>query len=433
MTDAPSGRRSELLLGVVAIVLIAATMRLPVAALSPLAGRIDADIPLSALALGALGTAPPIAFALAGVLAPRLARRLQLEPTLLLAMLAMIAGHLVRAAALDFTMLLVGTLVLLLGAGFGNVLLPAAVKKVTPHRIGAMTAAYAMIMSIGAAVPPLVAVPLAELADWRVSLAVWAAFVAVAVLPWVVLAMREVRAHRERRAALEAEDGAPVAVLARPRRAALLRSPTLWGIGIPFTVSSILAYAGYALLPPMLREIAGVGEAEAGALLALLGFLGLPLAAVGPVLAARLRTPTPLLVASTALFGTAYTGLLLAPQAATVLWMIALGLGYITFPMCLALFALRTRTPEMASTVSGAVQTVGYAIAAFAPLLLGALRDGTGSWSPAIAVLLALAFANLIAVPLLGRRGMVDDELGLSASRAASRADRRGARAPRPR
>lgn len=410
MTDAPSGRRSELLLGVVAIVLIAATMRLPVAALSPLAGRIDADIPLSALALGALGTAPPIAFALAGVLAPRLARRLQLEPTLLLAMLAMIAGHLVRAAAADYTMLLVGTLVLLLGAGFGNVLLPAAVKKITPHRIGAMTAAYAMIMSIGAAVPPLVAVPLAELADWRVSLAIWAAFVAVAVLPWVALALREVRAHRAWRAGVEA-DGMPAPV-DRPRRAALLRSPTLWGIGIPFTVSSISAYAGYALLPPMLREIAGVGEAEAGALLALLGFLGLPLAAVGPVLAARLRTPTPLLVASTVLFGTAYAGLLLAPQAATLLWMIALGLGYITFPMCLALFALRTRTPAMASTVSGAVQTVGYAVAALAPLLLGALRDGTGSWAPAIAVLLALSAANLIAVPLLGRRGMVDDELG---------------------
>lgn len=411
MTEAPSGRRSELLLGIVAIVLIAATMRLPVAALSPLAGRIDADIPLSALALGALGTAPPIAFALAGVLAPRLARRLQLEPTLLLAMLAMIAGHLVRAAAVDYTMLLVGTLVLLLGAGFGNVLLPAAVKKVTPNRIGAMTAAYAMIMSIGAAVPPLVAVPLAELADWRVSLAVWAALVGVAVLPWIALAVREVRAHRARRAAIGVDEGMPGAGPERPRRAALLRSPTLWGIGIPFTVSSISAYAGYALLPPMLREIASVGEAEAGALLALLGFLGLPLAAIGPVLAARLRTPTPLLIASTVLFGTAYAGLLFAPQSATLLWMIALGLGYITFPMCLALFALRSRTPAMASTVSGTVQTVGYAVAALAPLLLGALRDSTGSWVPAIAVLLVLSFANLIAVPLLARRGMVDDEV----------------------
>ncbi len=201
-------------------------------------------------------------------------------------------------------------------------------------------------------------------------------------------------------------------LVARPRRAALLRSPTLWGIGIPFTVSSILAYAGYALLPPMLREIAGVGEAEAGALLALLGFLGLPLAAVVPVLTARLRTPTPLLVASTVLFATAYTGLLLAPQTATLLWMICLGLGYITFPMCLALFALRSTTPAMASTVSGAVQTIGYAIAAFAPLVLGALRDSTGSWSAAIIVLIVVSFGNLVAVPLLARRGMVDDELG---------------------
>ena len=412
MPDVSAGRRSDLILGVVAIVLIAATMRLPVAALSPLAGRIDVDIALSALALGALGTAPPIAFALAGLLAPRIAHRLQLEPTLLLAMLAMIVGHLVRATATDFTVLIVGTLVLLLGAGFGNVLLPSAVKKFTPDRIGSMTAAYAMIMSIGAAVPPLVAVPLAEIADWRASLAIWSAFVAAAAVPWVVLALREVRAHRGRRVARSlpgSPDLPPRRMRVRP--AALVRSATLWGICIPFTISSISAYAGYALLPPMLREIAGVGEAEAGALLALLGFLGLPLAALGPVLAARLRTPTPLLIASTALFGAAYTGLLVAPQGATLLWMVCLGLGYITFPTCLALFALRSRTPSMSSTVSGAVQTVGYAVAAFAPLLLGALRDSTGSWSPVLATLLVISFGNLIAVPLLARRGMVDDEL----------------------
>ncbi len=413
MSAAP--RRVDLLLGVAAIVLIAATMRLPVAALSPLAGRIDGDIALSALALGALGTAPPLAFAIAGVLAPRVGRRLGIETALLLALLAMLAGHLLRAAADDYPMLLTATLLLLLGAGFGNVLLPAAVKRITPDRIGTMTAAYAMIMSIGAAVPPLVAVPLAELGGWRLALGVWAALVAVVAVPWVLLA---VRAARTRRAAAAAAAGAPDAE-PRPRiaRAALLRSPTVWGIGIPFTVSSISAYAGYALLPPLLRETAGVGEAEAGALLALLGFLGLPLAALGPMLAARLRTPTPLLVASTALFTVAYGGLLLAPTGPTLLWMAALGLGYITFPMCLALFALRSRTPETASVVSGAVQSIGYAVAAVAPLLLGGLRDATGSWSAAIVVLLVVGLGNLVAVPLLARRGMVDDEVGVGPGR----------------
>ena len=409
-------RRVDLLLGVAAIVLIAATMRLPVAALSPLAGRIEGDIALSALALGALGTAPPLAFALAGVIAPRVGRRLGIETALLLALLAMLAGHLLRAAAVDYAMLLAATLLLLLGAGFGNVLLPAAVKRITPDRIGTMTAAYAMIMSIGAAVPPLVAVPLAELGGWRLALGVWAALVAVAAVPWIVLAVRAARTRRAAAAAVAA--GAPDAEPPpRIARAALLRSPTVWGIGIPFTVSSISAYAGYALLPPLLRETAGVGEAAAGALLALLGFLGLPLAALGPMLAARLRSPTPLLITSTALFTVAYGGLLLAPTGPTLLWMVALGLGYITFPMCLALFALRSRTPETASVVSGAVQSIGYAVAAVAPLLLGGLRDATGSWSAAIIVLLVVGLGNLVAVPLLARRGMVDDEVGVGAGR----------------
>lgn len=399
------------MLGVTAIMLLAAATRFPVAALSPIADRIDADIPLSALALGALGTAPPLAFALAGVLTPHVRRSLGLESTMVVSMVVILVGHLARAAATDYSGLLAGTLVLLLGAGIGTVLLPEAVKTLTPHRIGTMTAAYAILLSIGSAVPPLIAVPLAELGGWRLALGGWALFSVVATAPWLVLA---VRSSRDRRAQESASATGTRTVAPRPPRissAALLRSPTVWGIGIPFTVSSINAYSGYALLPPLLRETTGVGELEAAALLAVLGIVGVPLSALAPLLVARLSTPTVLLVASTALFAVAYLGLLLAPSASPLLWMTALGFGFVSFPMCLALFALRSRTPNTATVVSGAIQGVGYAIAAFAPLALGGLRDVTGSWDATLVTLLIVVFGNLVAVPLLARRGIVDDEV----------------------
>ena len=189
-SDPAISRRGASLLGIAGILLIAATLRLPVGALSPLADQISVDIPLSAAALGVLGMMPPIGFALSGLIAPLVARRVGLETTLLLAVVIMILGHVARALAGGYLVLVLGSFIVLLGAGFGNVLMPSAVKRFAPHALGPMTAAYAMIMAVGSAVPPTLAVPLAEETDWRFSLGSWAILVTAALVPWVLLAVR---------------------------------------------------------------------------------------------------------------------------------------------------------------------------------------------------------------------------------------------------
>lgn len=407
MTDAPLSRRSGVLLGIAGILLIAATLRLPVGALSPLAPIIDGDIPLSATALGVLGMLPPIGFAVAGLTAPLCARRWGLERTLVVAIVAMMAGHVLRAAAPDLLVLVLGSLLLLLGAGFGNVLLPSAVKRFTPGSIGPMTAAYATIMSIGSAVPPLLAVPLADDVSWRFSLASWSFVVVVALVPWIALAVRAARAASRRRdvdAALTPPD--------THRFAQLARSRTVWGITIPFTVSSISAYVTFALLPVMLQDLTGMSSSDAGSLLALFAILGVPLALVAPVLTTRLRTPTPILLSSMLLFALGYAGLLVAPGAAPVLWVSAIGLGQVTFPMCLALFSQRTTSAENAANVSGFVQTIGYAVAAVSPLIIGSLHEITGSWATSLVVMLVIVAATVPAMALLARGSTVEAELG---------------------
>ena len=408
-------RHQGVVAGVAGILLIAATLRLPVGALSPLAALIDSDIALSATSLGVLGMLPPIGFAVSGLFAPGVARRVGLEQTLLIAIVVMIVGHLVRATAPTFTVLALGSLIVLLGAGFGNVLLPAAVKRFTPGATGGMTAAYATIMAIGSAVPPLLAVPLATGMNWRLSLATWAIVVCAAIAPWILLTLR---ARRERSAAQALVAAAAlkgersVVVQRGPHGFTMLaRSRTAWGIALPFTVSSISAYVVFALLPVILQDLTGLSAAQAGSLLALFAILGVPLAVVAPVLTARLRTPTPLLTASMMLFGLGYGGLLLAPALAPVLWVTAIGLGQVSFPMCLVLFSLRTRSAGMAAQVSGFVQTVGYAVAAVSPLAIGALREVTGSWSASLIVLLVVVAATIPSVALLARGSVIEDEL----------------------
>lgn len=393
--------------------LLALNIRTAVAGLSPLAGRIDADIPLDATTIGLLGVVPPVAFAVSGIVAPWVAHRLGLERALLIAVVAMIAGHVLRGLSLDYIGLLASTLLVLMGAGFANILLPPAVKRYAPGRIGAVTAAYATMMSISTAVPPLIAVPVADAASWRLSLALWGAAGLLALIPWVVLAARPPHPIVTAPVAVVDPEGddAPVDEPDPRQFGRLARSRVVWGVTIPFTVSSITAYSTFALMPLILDDVAGLDAGRAGALISLFAIIGLPLSLVTPVITARLTSPAPIMVGGAIAFTIGFGGLALAPTLATPLWMIALGAGQILFPMCLALISLRSRTSHRAVTVSGFVQSVGYSIAAVAPLGLGLLHEITGSWMPAIVILLVAALTTLVAIPLLRSGEIIDDEL----------------------
>ena len=72
-------------LALVGIILVALSLRTAVAALSPIIDHISGEIPFDNLALAIVGSAPPIAFAVAGLLSPLLARRVGLERAMLIA------------------------------------------------------------------------------------------------------------------------------------------------------------------------------------------------------------------------------------------------------------------------------------------------------------------------------------------------------------
>ena len=77
--------------------------------------------------------------------------------------------------------------------------------------------------------------------------------------------------------------------------------------------------------------------------------------------------------------------------------MVLLGIGPGTFPIMLALIGLRSRTPAIASALSGMVQGLGYALAVVGPVGIGFLHRATGSWHEPLLVLLALVALLLVA------------------------------------
>ncbi len=392
--------RSMALLG---IVLVALNLRTAVAAISPIAAQIGADVPLGAVALGIIGMVPPIAFALSGIFGAFGARKVGLEGLLAIAIVSMIAGHLLRAAATSYPVLLVGSVLALAGAGVGNVLLPPLVKRYFPDRIGLVTSLYVTVMSLGASVPALVSAPIADSGGWRLSLAVWSVLALGSLVPWVVV----IPQHRRERAALESDVEQPHERLS----GSIWRSPTAWTLAVVFGLPSFHAYAVFAWLPQLLVDSAGVSRINAGALLALFGIMGLPAALIVPVLVIRLHNVRWLMLSGLAAFVLGYLGLLLAPSTLTWLWVALVGAGPLLFPACLTLINLRSRSHEGSVALSGFVQGIGYSIGALGPLLVGILHSVTGSWTAPLILLLATVLACAVPAVLVGRRTFVEDEL----------------------
>ncbi len=390
-------------LALVGIVFVAFSLRSAVASLSPILAEIQADIAVPAWVVGLIGTAPPLCFALFGIVTPALERRFGLERLAITAMVVVILGLVGRAVAPDAGLLLLGTAVLFAGVGVGNVVVPPLIKRYFPDRTGLMTGLYSATLAVAAFVPPLVAVPVADAAGWRFSLGMWAVFAVVAVIPWWAMLQRE-RVAAEGVAPAVVEEPAP-RVLGR-----LFRLPMAWALAATFVLSSTSVYASFAWLPVILVDIADVSHATAGVLLALFGAMGIPLSILVPIVITRWRR-VGILYAGALIAGlTAVAGLLLAPTTATVVWVVLLGIPQGLFPVALVLIQRRTRTHEGAVALSGFVQSFGYLFAATFPLSFALINDATGQWT---IPLLMLGTLMLLAAPagiVASRARTIEDE-----------------------
>lgn len=388
------------LLALATIVLLALNLRTAVSSISPIANYIAADFALPILTLALLGIAAPLAFALAPTLAGHPARRLGLEVAILGLLLLIVFGHLARAVAWDSTSLFAGSLLTLLGAGMGNVLMPVMVRKYFANRIGLISSIYISMTAVSATAGSFFAAPVAEVFGWRGSLLQWSLFAALVLIPLLPLTFGKTRTRTP------AEP--------RPPRLKIQRSPTAWAIATSFTVSSMFGYVSFAFMPVLLIERHGLTAIEAGAMLALFAACGLPVAIFVPILVARLPRVQPIIIFSSATLGTAGSlGILLGPT--NLLWLSVTSFGLLPalFPLALTLFNLRCRERTTVLALSAFGQGLGYSGATLAVLGFGLLRELTGEWTASLLVIGTLAAFSSLAAIQLSKQQFIEDELGI--------------------
>ncbi|AFM18933.1 cyanate permease [Mycolicibacterium chubuense NBB4] len=375
-------RRRDIALLLIGILAVSVNQRPALVAVGPLTDQLRRDLNLGASAASLLTTLPLLCFGVFALAAPALGRRTGMDRAVVAAGIVLIVGIAIRTAP-PVPALFVGSAVAGAGIAVMNVLVPAVIKRDFPARLGLVTALYTVMLNGGAALAAGATAPLGHLLHlgWRPTLALWGVLAVAAALLW---------APQARRApAVE-----PTVTAAHPIR--LWRNGLAWAVSMFMGLQSLLFYSLIAWVPTILHDD-GLTEAQAGFWLAVLTGAGIVASFAVPLIAARQAMQRPLVIATAALFLTGLAGLIVSPTGLVWLWMLCLGVAQgAGISLAMMMFVHRARDSETSAELSGMAQAVGYLVAAAGPLAAGALRDVTGGWALALALLAACAAALLV-------------------------------------
>lgn len=382
----PGHLRLERTLLIVGVIALGYNLRGAITSLPPVFPELQASLGLSSAIVSVLAATPVICFGLVSGFAAMLARRSGEERVLQGAVIVLVAGLLIRAAA-PRALLFPGTIAAAGAIAVMNVLLSSLIKRRWPERAGMLIGIYITALSAGAIVGSLVSVPLWNSSGGSVAITLgWvAAPAALAALLWLPQLRAPARTTAAGRRATLAQARLEV------RRYALA-----WHVTLFMGLQSLLYYAALSWLPTMLRD-RGESADTAGDLLALMGVGNLAVSLIIPIAAQRMHSQYVLIVPTVTALAGGLAGLLYAPLGGAIAWALILGAGQ-NAALALAIFftAARAPDPATAASLSSLAQAVGYLLSSAGPLEVGLLHSATGSWNIPVAVLFVFTGALLV-------------------------------------
>lgn len=370
------------------VVLVALNLRLALSSLPAVATSIQAETGWNDAAIGALTTVPVLAMGVFALAVPRLAERLGRRNAVALALAAMAVAMTLRlfgavAVTLFASALIAGVSIAILGG-----LVPGIVREQLSSEMGTATALWTAALMGGAAIGAAATLPLANLlGGWNRALAFWALPAIAGLIAWIVLE-RHAPAHD------------------RPSTRVRLRdlpwsNPTARALTGFMMLNSIVFYSSLAWIAPSYQE-RGYSAETAGL------FFGIFTA--GQVVSALLlprwshRTEHRRLLFSATLLTCTLALVLIAlaptfaPAAVLLVYSFSLSGG---FAMALGLLSEYASDATAAARLTAMALSVTYTVAAFGPLLAGALMDAVDSWPLVFSILALVTVLQLATVPWL--------------------------------
>lgn len=364
------------------IILIALNLRPALSGVGPLIAMIRVETGLSNTMLGLLTTFPLIAFGILSTLTPLFTRKYGIEKVLAGALILLTVGTSLRGAGYVSTLFL-GTILLGIAIAFGNVLLPALVKRDFDKRSGFMTSIYSGMMGLGASLAAGLSFPLAQNlpGTWKSSLGVWGGLSFLAFLVWYPQVQHSKPTSTKRSFKKAMRD--------------LGSSMLAWKVALFLGLQSFAFYVILTWLPDILTS-RGFSSAEAGWYLSLSQITGVVGSVSIPYIASKKNDQRFFVWMLTLFETTSLAGLWLGSSLAVPFWISLLGFAMGgSFGLALLFIVLRSTDSETATELSGMAQSIGYLLAAVGPIIIGTTYDITDSWDIALFILFGTVFLKL--------------------------------------
>ena len=367
---------------------------LNVFAVSPLLPLAIDDYGITRAAAGLLVALPLLVAAALGLPSGILISRIGLRRAFIIGWAALASVSLSGFAPNFITLLLLrsGT-----GLGFAFILTttgPLLMQWFRPKEVTVMNALTAAALSLGIAISVATAVPLAKFMDWQMTLTVFALPGIAGLAAWLALGRESGGIPMTGRGISLREVGAVL----RNRSVVLLLAADA-GILVQYA-----AFTGW--LPTFYNEVRGISLSQAGFITGLLPLVGVFAVLAGGAVALRVASPRALFAASGLLAGLGGLGAFLLPGPALIYpAVVILGIGsWLYVPTLLTLpMQMAGMTPERVAVVWGSLLTFSGFAMFVSPILVGGLRDLTGSFIPGLAVCAAASWTLLLAGFLLPR------------------------------
>ncbi|MFI8479116.1 CynX/NimT family MFS transporter [Pseudomonas sp. NPDC078700] len=388
MNAQPQSSTGHAVAAITGLLVLSIALRPAIVSIGPVLLQIQQEFRLSYAQAALLTSIPDVCMAVFALLAPKMAKRLGADQTVIAALVLLGVATVLRALSQSTFSLLFSTVLVGVGIAIGGALIGGWIKTHFANRASFYMGIYAAGLSVGATVAAVSTESITHLSgSWRIGAGIWAILCMGAVISWWWLARKF--AHHSQAPANSKPATLP------------WHNAQAWRVALYFGGSQFIVYALFAWLAPAATEW-HTSPLTPGALLGVFTSVFAVSSFVMGVMAGPSKNRTGWLFTASAITALGAAGLYFAAQMPVILSVIAIAVGLgMTFTLAMTLPLDNVHTAADANAWTVFMLFVGYLIAALGPIAFGYLREHSSDYRLSFVMLLVVSLALLCMTPLL--------------------------------
>ncbi|WP_454638496.1 MFS transporter [Bacillus mycoides] len=374
---------------ILALFFVSINLRIGITSVSPVLETIRQDLNISNFSVSFLTAIPVFCMGTFALLTGKVIRKYGAEKSIMACLILIGFATCMRAFTFSISTLFASSLFIGIGIALAGPLLSGFIKEKSPTKIGLMIGIYSVGMGTGASLSAGLTIPLQHVLkdDWNMALAFWGVLTIIAIIFWYPVMKRKKNTSTQN----------------KKNNSLPLRNKKAWLFTIFFGLQSGIFYSITTWLAPANQSM-GVSSEQAGTLITVFTVIQMICSFLIPTLADIYKNRALWLLGSICFV---LVGLSLMIYPLTTPWvpsiLLGIGLGGI-FPLALMLPLYETKTSEDASAWTAMMQSGGYIMGGFIPVLAGIARDYFDGYTQIFIIMALLSFILFLLTLVMNKR-----------------------------